>query len=262
MFFFRLAEAQTKDLRYPSPISLWLSLTCRKVGEWTSHFCIISPQIFRTGRYMFAVLSNWHQCTHPVCSHCQCCWRTWHSDLLAISPYPDAVHGRNKMPWVLSLSSQQHLSPDSQDSRTAWPPPAYGESKMFCAILWECSGCSSRTDCSWCPKRGHCHGSESQWWFLTRFGKSHVEAKKLYWCHHLSKQIWNSTELRNRFCISIGIKDDAWPKQRHPRGRYMSMQKTLIEENSTLCSSSWKFFLCERQILLFSGLEHIFPNGT
>lgn len=109
--------------------------------------------------------------------------------------------------------------PDSQDSHTA-----YGNSKVFCAMLWECSGCSLATDCSQCPKRGHCHG-ESQCWALTRCGKSHVDAKKLYWCHHLSKQTWNFTELRNRFCIFIGIKDDRWSKQRHPRARYMSMQK-------------------------------------
>lgn len=80
---------------------------------------------------------------------------------------------------------------------------------------------------------------ESPWWLLTRFGKSHVDAKKLYWCHCLSKQIWNFTELRKSFCTFIGIKYDRWSKQRHPRGRHMSMQKTLIEDKSTLCSSSW-----------------------
>lgn len=161
-----LSEAQTKVLWYPSPISFWCSVTCRKAGEWTSHFHIISPQVFRIGRSMFAVLSHWHQCAHPVCSHCQCCWWTWHSDLLAICPYPDAVHDRKKMPWVLSLSSQQHLSPEGQDSHTAWPHPAYGNREMFFAMLWECSGCPLATHCSQCPKRGHCHRSHNDGFLL------------------------------------------------------------------------------------------------
>lgn len=99
-----LRPKKKKDLCYPNPISFWLSETCRKVGERTSHFHIISLQVFKIGRSMAAVLSNWQQCAHPVCSYCQCCWWTWHSDLLAICPYPD---GRNRMPWVSSLISQQ-----------------------------------------------------------------------------------------------------------------------------------------------------------
>lgn len=74
--------------------------------------------------------------------------------------------------------------------------------------------------------------------------------------------MWNSTELRNRLCIFCGIKDDGWSKQRHLRGRYMSKQMPLIQENSTLCSSSWQFIICEGPTLLFSGLEHAFSTQT
>lgn len=43
---------------------------------------------------------------------------------------------------------------------------AYGNSEMFCAMLWECSGCSLVTDRSWWPKRGHCHGRHSDGFLL------------------------------------------------------------------------------------------------
>lgn len=183
---------------------------------------------------MFAVLSNWYQCAHPVFSYCHCCLWTWHTDALAICPCPDAEE-QEKQDALGSFSEFPTPIPRARIHAQLGLTQPMAIVRCFVPC---CEKALVALQQLTMPQK-RALPRQSQWWFFTRFGRSHVDAKKLYWCHHLSKQIWNFTELRNRFCIFIGIKGDRWSKQRHPRGRYMSMQKALTEENSTLWSSSW-----------------------
>lgn len=140
-FFFMLTEAQKKGLWYPSPISFLLSVTCRKVGEWTPHFPIILLQVQNWEIYVCSAVK-----LTPVCTPSMLLLSVLLGDLAFRSighlplPWCSAWEKPWEMPWVLSLSSQ-HPSPAGQDSCTAQPHPACGNRKVFCAVLSECSGC-------------------------------------------------------------------------------------------------------------------------
>lgn len=130
----------------------------------------------RTGRSTFAVLSNWHQCAHPVCSCCQCCWGTWHSDLLAICPYPDAVHGRNlgRCLGFFLWAPNIHPQPARIRAQLNLTQPVAIER---CFVLCCQNALVVFSDWLLMMPQEKALLWESQWWFLTRFGKSHVDER-------------------------------------------------------------------------------------
>lgn len=125
--FFMLAAAQTKNLWYPVQSHFgFVILQKRNAGERTSHFHIIWLQIFRVRRVsrVSVVLSNWYHCMHP--SMCLLLvllvdLAFWPIDHLPLS-WCNVTHVEEmRLSGVLSLNSQCHLFPDSQDSCIHWP---------------------------------------------------------------------------------------------------------------------------------------------